>query len=1019
MDARCRIELLGGLRVQQGEQRTITRFRTRQTGALLAYLAYHLGRHLPREVLIEAIWPDAEARTGRNNLRIALHSLRSQLEPPGVPAGAVLQTDRFAAGLNPAAVVTDVGEFLAAVQKAETAPEDTVRHAVLRQAIDLYRGELLPGLYDTWVLDEKDRLQALYEQAQEDWQSGLEEASNQQAPTVPTSIAPPAITAPILLKADAQTQNAHLPLQFTNFFGREEEFALLERWVAGRTGARAAHLITLTGPGGSGKTRLAIEAAGRMTEAFPGGIWFVSLQDLSDPRLIPGTVLDALRLPRSPLAEPLHQVVEFLNGRGAACLLVLDNLEHLLEAGRRKAEDGAAFVRALLDRCPVLTCLVTSRQRLDLEGEREFPVLPLPVPGNVLEEKPITSEQLNPRSPEVLMQFAGVQLFVDRAQSGKPDFQITAGNATAIGQLCDRLEGIPLALELAARCAPVMTPKQMLSELEHRFAFLVSRRRDATERHRTLHAAIEWSYRLLSPPLQTFFASLSVFRGGWTAEAAEAICEEPQALESLAQLREYSLVLAQESAGASGESEMRFSMLETLREFAAERLTPDVLTHARENHARYYCALAENAFAAAPRNEAGYFNTLVAPATATPPGSEPKEPVVWFAPLEADHDNLREALTWASELDAERVLRLANALWPFWNLRGYSEGYSWLERIVSTGAGSPALRAQAMSQMAAYVRNWKSDYATARRWLEQVLPIARTLKDGPFLAWTLSDLGEVEEGEGDYAASRAHQEEALALLREWGDLDCCAQVLNALGTLSVKQGDYEAAQTYLEESLVLMRQIHGAAGGHALALRDLGRLSSLRGDYARATALLEEALELYRRRTFKLGIRSTLHSLGRNAMVQGDYERAIQLLEEALAIARESGEAPGWAAALGDLAVVALRQGDEARAEALGRESLQLSVSQNLTHDLLDGLEGLGMVACARRPRRAARLFGAAEALRESLRAPRWPGDRADYSQHVGVLRARLNEADFEAAWAEGRALTLEQAVACALEATG
>jgi predicted ATPase len=348
---------------------------------------------------------------------------------------------------------------------------------------------------------------------------------------------------------------SNLPLQFTRFFGRREEIERLTKMLSSGEGQRVgdersrpdaslnlhpSRLVTLTGPGGSGKTRLALEVAERCVAARRGAVWFVPLADLSDPRLIIDAIRDALHLTPSPEAAPLEQVVAALSHQPT--LLVLDNFEHLVAA-------GAPLIRTLRERVPTLQCLVTSRQRLEVEGEREFPVLPLPTP-----------EEWN--NPEQLSLYESVQLFVDRAQAVQPDFQVTNANAAAVAELCHRLEGIPLALELAAARIRLLTPAQMLAHLEHRLDFQTSSRRDATARHRTLRAAVDWSYELLSSELQQFFAWLSVFRGGWTLQAAAAVCEESAALDYLSQLQACSLIVAEEISGES-----RFRMLETLREY--------------------------------------------------------------------------------------------------------------------------------------------------------------------------------------------------------------------------------------------------------------------------------------------------------------------------------------------------------------------------------------------------------------------------------------------------------------------
>lgn len=583
MDAPWRIELLGRLRATQGD-RVVTRFRARKTGLLLAYLAYYIQRPHPREALIDLLWPEADLSPGRGNLSKELSSLRRQLEPPGVPVGAVIVADHFAVQLNPAACVTDVAQFESALQSASRAGNDRDSVCRLVEAVELYAGELLPGYYEEWILQERQHLAeqclgaihqlvSALEQAG-DLESALEHARRavradpmreeahfdlirlyaaagqpsaalrqyhelerllrdelDETPSAATRAlaeelrrdartvvvarsAPPEVTpagergapspaAPVeAAPLRPSRPTPRLPLQFTRFFGREEEIARLAETLL----CSEARLVTLTGPGGSGKTRLTIAVADRLQEAFREAIAFVPLADLTDADQIPDAIMKALDLPRSADLDPLEQVVEVLNRHPS--LLVLDNLEHLVE-------EGALLVKRLLERIPTLTCLVTSRQRLSLAGEQEFVVLPLPTPRRS-------------DSPERLLQYASVKLFVDRAQAVRADFQVTAANASAIAALCDRLEGLPLALELAAARALVLTPDQMLARLEERFDFLVSRQRGASSRHRTLRGAIDWSYRLLSADLRRAFARLSVFHGGWTLEAARPSARSPR-----------------------------------------------------------------------------------------------------------------------------------------------------------------------------------------------------------------------------------------------------------------------------------------------------------------------------------------------------------------------------------------------------------------------------------------------------------------------------------------------------------
>jgi predicted ATPase len=957
VDVRCRIELLGGLRVVQGE-RVVTRFQTQKTASLLAYLAYHLRQNHPREVLIEMLWPETEPGVGRHRLSMALSSLRHQLEPPGAPGGTVLQADRFHIRLNPAAISTDVAEF-----------EESLRQNDLQRAIALYGGPLLPGYYEEWIVPQMMRLEEIYTQA-------CQQREARQKETLSSFPAPDAsIPAPL-----RPTHPVHLPLQFTRFFGREKEIARLVEMLTGETHSREEtanqqqaaptaliknpipHLLTLTGPGGIGKTRLAIEVAGRLTEDFPGGLWFVPLADLSDPRLIPASIVDALRLHRSPNREPLDQVVEFLNGRNALVLLLLDNLEHLLSEERRKSEDGAAVIRALLERTPLLTCLVTSRQLLGLEGERECPVAPLPFRGwegerqdTLVSEQTSIPDTRHP-SPSQLMPFASVQLFADRAQAIKADFQVTKGNAAAIARLCDRLEGLPLAIELAAARANVLTPSQMLSELERRFDFLVSRRRDATERHRTLRAAIEWSYRLLSPGQQRFFARLSVFRGGWMVEAAEAVCEELMALDYLAELRECSLVLAEER---EGESEMRFRMLETLREFAQDQMSPAERAVARRRHLDFFLKLAEEAGLHRQSSRQG----------------------AWLDRLETEHDNLRGALGGCEELrEVDRGLQLYEAMLWFWWTRGHLlEGRSWAE--------------WALSQAGLDERSQQK-------------------------AWVLSGAGTLAFNHGDFTSARTYHEQSLSIMREIGDQEGIVNSLHSLGQVAQMCSDYASAKSFIEESLSLLYR-HACYDRQSIAYRltSLGNVASDQGDYASARAYLEQSLSVFRKIGNPRGIGFTLESLGNAASGQGDYSLARAYFEESLSVCREYSDPRGIAYSLLGLGGVSYSYGDCSLARTYLEESLSVFRRIGDRRGIAFSLEGFADLASLQEePEQAARLWGAAEALREAVGSPMLFNQHREYDRKVAQVQARVGKDAFRAGWVKGRAMTLERAIAYALE---
>jgi len=651
-------------------------------------------------------------------------------------------------------------------------------------------------------------------------------------------------------------------------------------------------------------------------------------------------------------------------------------------------------VQTLLERAATLTCLVTSRRCLDLTAEREFFVAPLPTPTG-------------DHSPEGLMRWASVEMFVDRAQARRPDFQVTEGNAHAVAELCYRLEGIPLALELAAARAQVLTVAQMVGQLEHRFDFLVSRKRDVERRHRTLRAAMRWSYDLLSPELQQFFARLSVFRGGWTAEAAEAVCDQPHALEVLEQLRECSLVLAEEGAGEG--APMRFRMLETLREYAREQLPTQDYAPLRQRHAEAYLALAEEAR----------------------PELDRAEQAGWLDRLESEHDNLRAALQWykSAEDGAEGGLRLASALGGFWAIRGYwVEGQEHLTELLAReeAAGRSALRATALGE-AAWLAMEQYDAATARMLYEERLAIGRELGDKDVVVSTLGKLAAAFLHEGDYAAALAASKESLGVDEPFDyEMGVAKTASMNMGLALLGLGECAAARAIMEQSLGVFREA-GNKNLVAKCLLNLACSAAAAGDRAAALPLYEEGLTVAREVGQKWVISETLLRLAKVPEDQGDDAAAQVLYEESLAIRQQMGDEPAVAAIHHKLGELAEKRGDCAAARALYEESLRIRLRSGDEPCIAHCLEGFARLSRAQaRPERAARLFGAAETLREAAGEPKPPRDpigdplppdpRDSHDRDVDAVRAALGEEAFAAIWAAGGAMTSQEAVAEALK---
>ncbi len=944
MHGPCFIGLLGGLRIEMSGA-SVSRFRSQKTGALLAYLACHNKRTHPREELCDLFWPDDDLEAGRRSLRVALSSLRRQLEPPPTPPNSVLVADRLNVRLNPAAAVTDVARFETALRDADQAKKrgDAAGQAeLLGRAIALYAGPFLPGYYDDWVIEAREHLEALHQAARIEIAASAA-AGGKTSPALPAA-------------PDAPRRDDALPLLLSRFFGRESEVARL-RDLLDRPNLRC---LTLTGSGGIGKTRLALETARTLAARNGRAAWFVPLTDLSDARRVLVAVRDALDLPRSNGGDedPLPQITTRLSGEPAP-LLVLDNFEQI--AG----PEGARQVTALLNALPRLSCLVTSRRRVGVAGERLFAVGPLPLPA---EDDRSNDDAFLAR----LAALPSVQLFVDRAQAVSPDFGLTRRNAGALADLVNRLDGLPLALELAAAWSQVLSPAQMRERLDDRFALLAARpqRRggrgalDKTDRHRSLHATIAWSFDLLPPDLRRRFARLSVFRGGWTGEAAAAVTGEPGSVhDDLARLRERSLLLTDDAH----DGRLRFRMLESLRAFADEQLSDEEREAARRAHVTHFCGLAD---AAAARMRG-------------------PEQAAWLARLEADHDNLRAALdnllarSAAHDDDDEAAktsLRLAGALRRFWEVKGHlSEGRErLLAALAAPGAGMPSPERASVLNGAANIARLQGDFAASQTLLEEDLAISQTLNDRPRAGATLNTLGLLARERGETDQARALLLESLAILRGTDNCEGVAITLNSLGLLATDQGDLAAARQWLEESLQL-RRAQGDVIGTSVALMNLGNVAYYAKDFTSARDAYAASLAAKRDLGDKQGAAFALINLGSVAREQNDRAAACAAFAEALPLCRALGDKLG-------------------------------------TVILLDGFAHLASDEEAGRER-AARLFGAAHALRAAIGACLPIIEQAGYDRALADLRARLGEPAFTSAWNAGRALSWDQAIAYALNA--
>ncbi|MCX6032866.1 MAG: tetratricopeptide repeat protein [Chloroflexi bacterium] len=994
-----RIHLLGQFRADY-EGEPVSSLGQPRLCFLLAYLLLHRGVPISRQQLAFAFWPDTSDDQARSNLRTVLHRLRDAL-PDGE---RYLVLDRHTVLWRPEATLSlDVADFEAVLAAAQRAADREAERRALQEAVEAYTGDLLSDCYDDWIAPIRERLSQAARAALErllvlleergEYRGALQydqrllrhdplhEATYRQLMRLHalsgdrTGVVRVFHTCETVLRREldvspaAETRAAYqaslkqaatsaaipqprppisgpqrhnLPLQLTNFIGRAREAEQIR-------GLLAAHrLVTLTGSGGVGKTSLALRVATDLLPTFADGAWWVNLEAVADEALVAQTVAHMLDVREAAGCSLSQALADHLHDK--RLLLMLDNCEHLSGRVGQLAQD-------LLRAAPQLSILVTSQRALGIPGELVWRVPSLTVPS-AAPPRAISAGSVEPAPAAGLGQYESVRLFVVRGQAILPTFALTDANAREISLICRRLDGIPLALELAAAHIRTLTPQQIALRLDDALGLLAREAAARPARHQTLEAAVAWSHELLAQRERILFRRLAVFAGSFTLAAVEAICAghgiAPDAiLELLAGLEDKSMLESEATP-----TEVRFRLHEVIRQYALARLADaDETDRTRARHLDYY-------------------GRLVAEAGAKLTGSEQG---AWLDRLEVEHDNLAAALGCSQGADSCRDagLRMVGGLARFWATRGYfGEGRYWARTLLA----APAEVATTPGRLAG-----------------------------------LTAAASLAYYQGDYAEARGLYTQALAAAQALGDKGAVATITRGLGTIAHAQGECAVALSNYEASLTACREI-GDRWGEATARANLGLALWQHGDHVTARGHLAACLDLRRELGDETGIAYVLNVLGDMAWSEGKPVEAQKLNEESLLMRRRLGDKWGIAYSLDSLGLIARGQRDWARAHACFAECLTLFHdlgSQRATADTLDHIAGL--LADEGNPQAADQLMAAAAARRESLAAVLPPSERAGYDEQLTRVRSQLGDEGFRAAWTLGRAASLDQTVSYAL----
>ncbi len=765
------------------------------------------------------------------------------------------------------------------------------------------------------------------------------------------------LTQPFLLVTDQSKSS--LPFPMTSLIGREHEVDMVLEQLLNPS----CRLLTLTGPGGVGKTRLALEVAHRLHDVFNHGVYFVPLVGTTSSEFILPAIADSLGFTVANVGDAKAQLFRVLRGKNI--LLVLDNLEHLM--------DGVQLLSELLESVPEVKLFSTSREPLNLHAEWTFNVQGLPIPATT--------------SRENLESNSAAALFMQRARQARLDFSPTDADLPDIEQICQLVEGLPLGLELAAVWVRTLSCREIAQEIENNLDFLSSSARDIPSRHHSIRAVFDSSWHLLSTKEQKALMRLSVFRGGFTRDAAAQV--SGATLSILSALVNKSLVRRS--------MDDRYDLHELIRQYAQGWLMRSgYFEDARNQHLKFFLTLVEEA----NQKECG------------------AEQILWLDRLEEDHDNIRAALEWSLRSDdalyVQDALRLAGELHFFWKRRSYwAEGREWLQRALAQSYDLPATRERVISlNAAALLAVEQADTQSANEYAQDNLRLSNQIGDLCNIANAFNTLGMVRWKQKKYAEAVSFCAQGLLLFRELRNQSGMADALHSLGHIAINQGELENAQSYLAESLSIAQELKCKIG-YVEALGDMGLVAYLRRDYATAQSYLQDSLNRFQEANLLPGVVSALNRLGDLARYQGDYEKADEFYKESLSLYRDMGDLDEIPSMLHNLGYIATHRNELQRALALFREALSIQHKMDNRAGIAECLMGIaGVFAKQARAQTGTRLLGAAEALRASVGTSLWPANCLEYDRIVTCLKESLDEQTFSAAWAEGKSLTVEQAIA-------